>query len=127
MDLSEWVSSGAVTPFAPLHAYDLVYPKGHALGPFQLTITALTTSPLVVSDISNFDVRPELSLSLPAAPNQPDNVHRLSAVIYFGAWHFTCRYRIAQAYLGPRWPDLQVSVENFFCILSVLVLILRIV
>lgn len=92
MNLSEWVSAGAVTPFAPLHAFDPLCPNCGALGPFDLSVTALTTPPIVAFEIANFDVRPELYFTLRRAPNQPDAVYRLSAVVYFGIGHFTCRY-----------------------------------
>lgn len=92
LSLSEWVSAGAFTPFEPLHSFNPVCPGCHALGPFGLSITALTTPPLVAFEIANCFVRPELYFTMHAAPGQPDVVYRLSAVTYFGGGHFTCRY-----------------------------------
>lgn len=92
LPLSEWAAAGAVTPFDPLHAWNPICPNCHAQGPFQLSCIALTTPPLIALDVTNHEVRPELLFTMRAPLQQPDRVYRLSAVVYYGGGHFTCRY-----------------------------------
>lgn len=92
MNLSEWLSAAAFTPFHPIRSFDPHCPHCDAHTPHHPTITALTTPQLLAFDIADFAVYPELYFTLQGHDGLPYITYRLSAILYFGAGHFTCRY-----------------------------------